>query len=104
MVRAAKLEARALLEAMERGDFYASTGVTLTDYETTADAVRVTVKKDGWSRYRIEFIGKGGAVLDTATDSPAEYRIRGTEGYVRAKITDSNGHFAWTQPVVVAPR
>ena len=29
MVRAPRLEARALLEAMERGDFYASTGVEL---------------------------------------------------------------------------
>ena len=101
MVRAAKLEARALLEAMERGDFYASTGVTLSDYEATADVVRVTVKKDGWSRYRVEFIGTGGQVLETVQDSPAEYRIRGTEGYVRAKVTDSNGHVAWTQPVRV---
>ena len=33
MVRAPRLEARALLEALERGDFYASTGVELTDYQ-----------------------------------------------------------------------
>ena len=31
MVRAARLEARALLESLERGDFYASTGVVLED-------------------------------------------------------------------------
>ena len=30
VVRAPRLEARALLEALERGDFYASTGVELT--------------------------------------------------------------------------
>ena len=104
VVRAARLEARTLLEAMERGDFYASTGVTLSDYQATADAVRVTVAKDGWSRYRIDFIGKGGTVLETSSDSPAEYRIKGTEGYVRAKISDSNGHVAWTQPIVVGGR
>ncbi len=104
VVRAPALEARALLAAMERGDFYASTGVTLSDYEATSQAVRVTVRKDGWSRYRIDFIGKGGTVLETATDSPAEYHIRGTEGYVRAKISDSNGHVAWTQPIMVGGR
>ena len=35
-VRAERLEARALVEAMERGDFYASTGVELATYEATA--------------------------------------------------------------------
>lgn len=104
VVRAAALEPRALLEAMERGDFYASNGVALTDYEVTPDIVRVTVQQDGFSRYRIEFIGKGGTVLTTETTSPATYRIQGSEGYVRAKITDSNGHHAWTQPVMVTAR
>lgn len=104
VVRARALEARALLAAMERGDFYASTGVSLSDYQVTADAVTVAVKKDGWSRYRIDFIGKGGEVLETVHESPATYRIRGGESYVRAKVSDSNGHVAWTQPVRVSPR
>ena len=34
-VRAPRLDARALLDALERGDFYASTGVELTDYQAT---------------------------------------------------------------------
>jgi hypothetical protein len=29
------------------------------------------------------------------------YEIRGDEGYVRARITESNGNVAWTQPVLV---
>ena len=33
VVRAAELSPLAILEAMESGDFYASTGVTLSDYE-----------------------------------------------------------------------
>lgn len=101
VVRAEALESRALLAAMERGDFYASTGVTLSDYQVSPQTVVITVQQDGWSRYRIDFIGRDGGVLDTVTESPATYRIRGTEGYVRAKVTDSNGHVAWTQPVMV---
>ena len=46
MVRAARLEARALLEALERGDFYASTGVVLDDVEATATALTVRVKTE----------------------------------------------------------
>ena len=98
VVRAAKLEARALLDAMERGDFYASTGVELTDYRADAASMTVTVKKTAFSKYRIQFIGDGGKVLHEAADSPATYRFKGTETYVRAKVLESNGAVAWCQP------
>ena len=38
-VRAERLDGRALVEAMERGDFYSSTGVELASYEATASAI-----------------------------------------------------------------
>jgi hypothetical protein len=98
VVRAPKLEARALLDAMERGDFYASTGVELTDYRADARSMTVTVKKTTFSKYRIQFIGEGGKVLQEATDSPATYTFKGTEKYVRAKVIESNGAIAWCQP------
>ncbi len=104
VVRARALDARALLEAMERGDFYSSTGVVLSDVQATERDVTVTVRQDAWSKYRIEFIGTGGQVLQVATESPATYRIRGNEGYVRARVIESNGLMAWTQPVMVSAR
>ena len=101
MVRAERLEARALLAAMERGDFYSSTGVVLSDYRVTAKDMTVTVSKTTFSKYRIQFIGKGGTVLHEALDSPATYAFTGTEGYVRARVLESNGQMAWTQPAIV---
>jgi hypothetical protein len=101
MVRAARLEAPLLLDALERGDFYASTGVELADYQVMRDAMTVTVKKTTYSKYRIQFIGRGGRLLAEAADSPATYTFRGGEGYVRAKVLESNGEVAWTQPVAV---
>lgn len=98
VVRAARLEARALLEAMERGDFYASTGVELIDYHADASAMTVTVRKTAFSKYRIQFIGSGGAILQESLDSPATYRFTGAEAYVRAKVMESNGAMAWCQP------
>lgn len=101
MVRAAALTPRAILDAMERGDFYASTGVELTDYVVSASAITVTVKKDSFAKYRVQFIGRGGVVLHEALDSPATYAWRGTEGYVRARVLESNGRVAWCQPVMI---
>jgi hypothetical protein len=100
-VRAPRLEARALLDALERGDFYASTGVELSDYHATTHQIAVTVKVTAFSKYRIQFIGKGGRVLREVTDPAATYEIRGNEGYVRARVVESNGRMAWTQPSMV---
>jgi len=106
-VRAERLATGALLASLERGDFYASTGVELEDYSSDARTVRIKIKEEKSSRYRIQFIGRGkspwdgGRMLKEATASPAVYEIRGDEGYVRAKIYESNGKVAWTQPVMV---
>lgn len=99
VVRAAKLEARTLLEAVERGDFYASTGVELEDYQVTARAMTVTVMPTTYSKYRIQFVGEGGALLQETHDSTATYTFTGRERYVRAKVIESNGAIAWCQPV-----
>jgi hypothetical protein len=104
MVRADALEPRAILAALEDGGFYASTGVELTDYTVTAQTMTVVVKKDAWAKYRIQFIGTGGRLLHEALDSPAEYTFRGDEGYVRAKVLESNGRVAWCQPVLLTAR
>jgi hypothetical protein len=103
MVRARELSARAVLDAMERGDFYASTGVELSDYEVSRTAMTVTVKKESYAKYRIQFIGRAGTVLHEALDSPASYEFRGDEGYVRARVLESNGRVAWLQPTLIEP-
>ncbi len=100
-VRAARLEPRAIVEALERGDFYASTGVVLDDVRVDAKSVSIKVRAQTWSKYRIQFIGKGGRLLREVTEPAATYAIAGDEGYVRARVVESNGRMAWVQPVVV---
>ena len=102
MVRAARLDRRTLLQAMERGDFYASSGVVLDDLRTDAKTMTVSVKADAWAKYRIQFIGKGGQVLREVAAPSATYQIQGTEGYVRARVVESNGRMAWVQPVLIS--
>ena len=60
----------------------------------------VDVQVAGTSKYRIQFIGAGGRVLSEVAGPVATYDIKGNEGYVRARVLESNGRMAWTQPVM----
>jgi hypothetical protein len=104
VVRAARLGAREILDAIERGDFYSSTGVDLSDIQVTPRSVSVTVREKTWAKYRIVFYGRGGRVLKEVAAGTARYDATGTEGYVRAKIIESSGRVAWTQPMLVSTR
>ena len=104
MVRADTLTAEAILRSLARGDFYSSTGVALRDYRADAREIQLEIAPSGDRRFVIEFIGSGGRVLATATGHRARYQITGSEGYVRARVTDSHGRRAWMQPVMLRSR
>ena len=76
MVRAARLEPRALLESLERGDFYASTGVVLEDIVAGAADMTVKIKPEGTSKYRIQFIGAGGRILSEVGGAVGTLRVQ----------------------------
>jgi hypothetical protein len=101
VVRASDLTPASILNSIRRGNFYASTGVELTDYQASPKQIVITVKEDKGSKYTIQFIGRGGRTLSELTSSPATYTIKGDEGYVRARVLESNGKIAWTQPVML---
>ena len=98
-VRAPSLDAATILSRMEEGRFYASTGVELDSIRVSPREMMVAVRQRGDFKYTIRFIGRGGRVLATSGSNRALYRLRGGEGYVRARITDSGGKQAWVQPV-----
>ena len=100
-VRADTLTAGAVINALRRGDFYASTGIVLRDVKTGAGEYSLEIAPAGDRRYLTEFIGRGGRVLYSSTTLRPSYRIIGTEGYVRARVSDSSGRMAWTQPVAI---
>ena len=121
MVRAERLDAEAILQALERGDFYATTGVELAEYSANEKGISLRVVPFSRSRYQVQFIGKGGRVLKEVGVQPsldaspaggalvpkaetASYEFQGDEGYVRARVIESNGAMAWTQPALVPQR
>ena len=100
-VRADTLSADAITRALRRGDFYASTGITLRDLKVEGGEYRLEITPAGDRRYLTEFIGQGGKVLARSTTLRPSYRFAGGEGYVRVRISDSSGRSAWTQPVML---
>jgi hypothetical protein len=98
-VRAEKRDAQSILAALAAGDFYASNGVELEDIVTTPKSIEIRVREKNLAHYRIQFIGSHGRLLQETPGARATYAIRGNEGYVRAKVIDSNDKAAWTQAV-----
>ena len=116
MVRAERLDADLLMRALERGDFYGSSGVTLVDVSFEEDIIALEIEGQPGVSYKTQFIGtrKGedsvvGEEFDISESLQPVYRLRGDELYVRARVTSSRDHpnpsyagqkeQAWTQPV-----
>ncbi|MEX2281108.1 MAG: hypothetical protein WEE89_01345, partial [Gemmatimonadota bacterium] len=97
-----RLDPTAIANAIEAGQFYASTGVELEDLVVEARAMEVKIKPEVDFKYMIEFIGDNGKVLQRTTGLRARYALIPGTTYVRARITDSGGRAAWIQPVFVA--
>ena len=117
MVKANDLSVNALVAAMEKGDFYASTGVVLKALRSGDGRIALEVKAEAGVEYVIEFIGtrKGyerktvavkaadgseprvtrkysadvGMVLAAVKGEKAEYVLKGDELYVRARVTST---------------
>lgn len=114
MVRAMELSPDALLGALDEGDFYASSGVTLADFTVEDGRFAVAVEPEEGVTYTIEFFGTDadhdpspvpvmhpetgelltyrysddvGRLLQRTTGTEAVYAMTGNELYVRARVT-----------------
>jgi hypothetical protein len=114
MVYADSLKPGSLIDALERGDFYASSGVMLKDVSLNRKNITVEVQAEAGIRYTIEFIGalKGSdksSVLSRVEGTKAKFQVKPQHMFVRARITstklkdnpykDKEVEMAWTQPV-----
>lgn len=120
MVLASKLAPGTLIEALERGEFYATSGVSLSKISTSDKGMNFEIQPEPGVNYTIEFVGtrkgydptsqpvysaKGeelvttqkysadiGTVLKTVSGTKADYQFKGDELYVRARIKSSKKH------------
>lgn len=99
VVRTPSLNGRAIVEALDAGHFYASSGPVLRDVRATETVLTIQIQREGDFKYTTQFIGANGRLLGTDKSLTPTYTLRGDETYVRARIIDSAGRVAWVQPV-----
>ena len=122
MVRADKLTPSMILQSINAGDFYASSGVGLdrVEFDKSKQKIHIEVTPESSEEYTIQFIGTLknydqtssirrdknneevrttriyspdiGKVLSTTSGPSATYSLTGDELFVRAVITSSAGH------------
>lgn len=99
VARVPKLTPEAVLDALIRGDFYASIGVELVDYRFDGKEFYVRVAKPENGTPIIRFIGKWGRILQESEGTSAVYRVPAVSepnSYVRCKVIVGK-QAAWTQ-------
>jgi hypothetical protein len=98
MVRADKTSA-AIRSALVAGDFYASTGVSLSELERGHGRIRLRVDSALEGEHRVRFVGAGGRLLAEQRGLEAELALPAGEAYLRAVVDGPDGARAWVQPV-----
>ncbi|MBX2823062.1 MAG: hypothetical protein KTR29_25405 [Rhodothermaceae bacterium] len=114
MVKSDSLTVTGLIDAMERGDFYGSTGVELVDVKVSNRRIAIEIKEDEGMTYETHFIGTRvnhdststavehegsyvtrsyspgiGEIMAVVEGNNPVYEFTGDELYVRAKVISS---------------
>lgn len=117
MVLSESLAPASLVEAMEKGDFYSTTGVTMKEINFDGETLSVAVQPENEVDYTIQFFGtknsnpsESGILLKEINGTVGDYNLLEDDMYVRVKIISSkpkenpyqigDTETAWTQPVV----
>ncbi|MCB0687152.1 MAG: hypothetical protein KDC53_11520 [Saprospiraceae bacterium] len=113
MVKSKSLTPSDLIAAIEKGDFYASTGVTLDKLSFQNQQIDVRVAPEAGVNYEIIFIGvkkgeKEVLELSRINGNQGSYKLTTDDLFVRVKIMSDKKHLnpiedldfemAWTQP------
>jgi hypothetical protein len=104
-VKARALVPEAILEALDQGHFYASTGpeILALEFDSASGRIWVRTSPVAW----IDFVGdrwfaRRVMAPDGATLTEAEFRLRPTQRYVRVACQDTCGRWAWSNPIALA--
>lgn len=116
MVNSQKIETASLIEAMETGDFYSSSGVILKKVYHNKEKLFIEIEPKEGIVYEIIFMGyrKGGHNIEEfkrVKGTSSDYTFQENDLFVRAKINSNDlkenpyrvgeTKQAWVQPVVV---
>ena len=104
MVNAPSLSPEAIMEALKRGDFYASTGPRFHSIDLVPETGEVTIE---CSRdveavvFNSNTPWPDGGYQEISGKGYASYRLMYEDQYVRIELIDRNGRKAWSSPFSV---
>lgn len=103
MIKATKLDDESILEALENGCFYASTGPVIKDYQMSSK-LKIKVECSSVKKIVFRTNGAGNGKVFMAEDGDylqsAEWDLsRKKPLWVRCEVTDKDGNTAWTNPI-----
>jgi len=103
MIKADKLDEKSILDALEKGCFYASTGPEIKDYRLGSD-LRIHVECSSVEKIVFRTSGAGNGKVFHAEKGKdlrsAEWDLSGKKPkWVRCELRDKEGHTAWTNPI-----
>ena len=116
MVNSQKIETSSLINAMESGDFYSSSGVTLKKVFKNKSKILIEIEAKDGVEYETTFMGyrKGSYEIEelrTVKGSFAQYTFQDKDLFVRAKINSNDlvlnsvipgeTKQAWVQPFII---
>jgi hypothetical protein len=98
-VKSERLAEDAILDALNRGSFYSSSGPQIHEFQVeggvvfTRSSEAVTINIIGHTQWGYQRRAQPG---DSITE--AEYKLSGRERYIRVECIDAQGHCAWSNP------
>ena len=90
------LQKDSIQQAILNGKFYSSTGIRIKAISVVDSIMKVITENAD----EIQFITQNGKILKTDYSLTGQYRLTGTERYIRIFAKNKQNEKAWTQPVL----
>jgi len=103
MIKAKKLDEKGILEALENGNFYATMGPEIIDFQLSENmTIKIDCSPASKIAFRVNGAGNGKVVLaengEELTSSEWDLSKK-KPNWVRCEVTDKDGKTAWTNPI-----
>jgi predicted metal-dependent phosphoesterase TrpH len=103
MIKASELNDKSILEALEKGCFYASKGPEIKDFQMSSN-MRIRVECSSAEKIVLRTSGAGNGKVFKAENGDAlrsaEWDLSSKKPrWVRCEVTDKDGNTAWTNPI-----
>jgi predicted metal-dependent phosphoesterase TrpH len=99
MLKADKLSYEAVIQAIEEGNYYSSTGPEIYEFNINNGIAQIKCSEASEIRFMPDTIFGCNYVDKEGVMTTCEHQLMGNEKYLRVEVIDRHGKRAWTNPV-----